>query len=74
MSLVSNSRIIWHVDFNEPYSFSIDLSSFQILADDFARNGFKVYIPDLFEGDPIPANALNPVCHSGVISILLFRS
>ena len=35
----------------------------QLLADDFARNGFKVYFPDLFEGDPVPTEALNSVCH-----------
>ena len=34
----------------------------QLLVDDFARNGFKVYAPDLFEDDPVPADALNPVC------------
>ncbi|KIJ56355.1 hypothetical protein M422DRAFT_23639 [Sphaerobolus stellatus SS14] len=26
----------------------------KLLADDFAKNGFQVYIPDYFEGDPIP--------------------
>jgi len=30
------------------------------LADNFARNGFKVYSPDLFEGDSIPPDAPNP--------------
>ncbi|KAH9958031.1 Alpha/Beta hydrolase protein [Russula dissimulans] len=32
----------------------------QLLASDFARNGFKVYAPDLFEGDPAPASAFGP--------------
>ena len=26
----------------------------QLLADDFARNGYKVVVTDLFEGDPVP--------------------
>lgn len=34
----------------------------QLLVDDFARNGFRVYAPDLFEGDPVPADALSTVC------------
>ncbi|KAH9991596.1 dienelactone hydrolase endo-1,3,1,4-beta-D-glucanase [Russula vinacea] len=29
----------------------------RLLADDFARNGFKVYAPELFEGDPVPPDA-----------------
>jgi hypothetical protein len=33
----------------------------QLLADDFARNGFKVYVPELFEGDSVPEDAFNPV-------------
>ncbi|KAI0252938.1 Alpha/Beta hydrolase protein [Lactifluus subvellereus] len=32
----------------------------QLLADDFARNGFKVYAPDLVKGDPVPQEAFNP--------------
>ncbi|TDL21686.1 alpha/beta-hydrolase [Rickenella mellea] len=31
----------------------------QLLADDFARNGFQVYMPDYFHGDGLPANAMN---------------
>jgi dienelactone hydrolase len=34
----------------------------QLLIDDFARNGFKVYAPDLFEDDPVPPDALTTVC------------
>ena len=30
------------------------------MADDFALNGFKVVIPDLFNGDPCPLNAMEP--------------
>ncbi|KAF8271804.1 dienelactone hydrolase endo-1,3,1,4-beta-D-glucanase [Lactarius quietus] len=33
---------------------------YQLLADDFARNGFKVYVPDLFEGDPVEEDAFKP--------------
>lgn len=32
----------------------------QLLADDYARNGFKVIIPDLFNEEPCPPDALNP--------------
>jgi dienelactone hydrolase len=38
----------------------------QGLADNFARNGFKVYSPDLFEGDSVPPDAPNPVCHQPI--------
>ena len=34
----------------------------QLLVDDFARNGFKVYAPDLYEGEPVPPDALTTVC------------
>ncbi|KAI0263057.1 chlorocatechol-degradation protein [Gloeopeniophorella convolvens] len=40
--------------------FGLELPNNPLLIDDFARNGFKVYAPDLFEGDPVPANALGP--------------
>ena len=29
------------------------------MADNYARNGFKVVLPDLFEGDALPEDALN---------------
>ncbi|TFY70448.1 hypothetical protein EVG20_g2554 [Dentipellis fragilis] len=32
----------------------------QLLADDFAKNGFQVYLADLFDGDPVPAEGLSP--------------
>jgi len=50
-----NKAIIYVTDV-----FGIELPNHLLLADDFARNGFKVYIPDLFKGDPVPADALNP--------------
>ncbi|KAJ7122331.1 alpha beta-hydrolase [Mycena epipterygia] len=31
-----------------------------LLADDFARNGFKTIMPDLFNGDPVPGAVLEP--------------
>ncbi|KAJ7074716.1 chlorocatechol-degradation protein [Mycena amicta] len=34
--------------------FGLALQNNRLLADDFARNGFKTIVPDLFEGDPIP--------------------
>ena len=33
--------------------------SLQVLADDFARNGFKVVMPDLYKGDPVSIDAFN---------------
>ncbi|KAF7333527.1 Dienelactone hydrolase endo-1,3,1,4-beta-D-glucanase [Mycena venus] len=36
--------------------FGLALPNNRLLADDFARNGFKTIIPDLFTGDPIPVN------------------
>ncbi|KAF8183685.1 dienelactone hydrolase endo-1,3,1,4-beta-D-glucanase [Pholiota molesta] len=32
----------------------------QLLADDFAANGFKVYAPDILNGDPVPTSAFDP--------------
>jgi len=40
--------------------FGPQLINNQLLADDFAANGFKTIIPDYLNGDPIPADALNP--------------
>ncbi|KAI0351385.1 alpha/beta-hydrolase [Trametes cingulata] len=39
--------------------FGIPLVNNKLLADDFARNGFRTIMPDLFQGDPLPENALN---------------
>ncbi|KAJ7133258.1 alpha/beta-hydrolase [Mycena epipterygia] len=36
------------------------LQNNHLLADDFARNGFKTIMPDLFNGDPVPKAALEP--------------
>jgi len=38
--------------------FGPQLVNSQLLADDFARNGFKTIAPDYLNGDPIPADAL----------------
>ncbi|KAJ7680592.1 dienelactone hydrolase [Mycena polygramma] len=40
--------------------FGLELNNNLLLADDFARNGFKTIVPDMFNGDPYPANALEP--------------
>ncbi|KAJ7665978.1 Alpha/Beta hydrolase protein, partial [Mycena polygramma] len=40
--------------------FGIHLPNHQLMADDFARNGFKVIVPDIVNGDPVPADALAP--------------
>ncbi|KAF7319144.1 DLH domain-containing protein [Mycena chlorophos] len=39
------------------------LTLLELLVDDFARNGFYTVLPDMFEGDPIPADAMDPVTH-----------
>ncbi|KAF5345037.1 hypothetical protein D9758_010407 [Tetrapyrgos nigripes] len=38
--------------------FGPQLVNNRLLADDFAKNGFKTVIPDYLHGDPIPADAL----------------
>ncbi|KAJ6614548.1 chlorocatechol-degradation protein [Mycena sp. CBHHK59/15] len=38
--------------------FGLGLVNNLLLADDFARNGFKTIVPDLFKGDPVPEGAL----------------
>jgi len=40
--------------------FGPQLVNSRLLADDFAKNGFKTVVPDILHGDPIPADALNP--------------
>ncbi|KAH9479730.1 Protein AIM2 [Psilocybe cubensis] len=40
--------------------FGPQLINAQLLADDFAANGFKVFAPDYLHGDPVPPDALNP--------------
>ncbi|TFY76690.1 hypothetical protein EWM64_g7325 [Hericium alpestre] len=40
--------------------FGPELNNNLLLADDYARNGFQVYLPDLFGGDPVPADGLSP--------------
>jgi len=38
----------------------LELVNNKLLADDYARNGCKTIVPDLFNGDPVPVEALNP--------------
>ncbi|KAK7438625.1 hypothetical protein VKT23_017958 [Stygiomarasmius scandens] len=38
--------------------FGPQLVNNRLLADDFAKNGFKTIIPDYFNGDPLPINVL----------------
>ncbi|KZT09837.1 alpha/beta-hydrolase [Laetiporus sulphureus 93-53] len=40
--------------------FGVELPNHQFLADDYARNGLKVVIPDILNKDPAPADALDP--------------
>jgi len=42
-----------------PDVFGIELINAQLLADDFARNGFQVYAIDYFNNDALPADAFN---------------
>jgi len=44
---------------NRPDIFGITLINAQLLADDFARNGYKTYIIDYFHGDVWPEDAMN---------------
>ncbi|KAI0357999.1 alpha/beta-hydrolase [Trametes cingulata] len=39
--------------------FGLKLQNNLLLADDYARNGFKVVVPDLFDGDALPEDALS---------------
>ncbi|KAI0263058.1 alpha/beta-hydrolase [Gloeopeniophorella convolvens] len=39
-------------------AFGLDLINNPLQIDSFALNGFKVYAPDIFEGDPAPADML----------------
>lgn len=41
-----------------PDIFGVELSNAKLLADDFAKNGFQVYIPDYLNSDPVPADFL----------------
>ncbi|CAK5268067.1 unnamed protein product, partial [Mycena citricolor] len=38
--------------------FGLPLVNNKLLADDFARNGFKTYVPDLFAGDSVNPDAM----------------
>ncbi|KAJ7734586.1 dienelactone hydrolase endo-1,3,1,4-beta-D-glucanase [Mycena maculata] len=40
--------------------FGLGLKNSLLLADDFSRNGFRTIVPDMFNGDPYPVNALEP--------------
>lgn len=41
-----------------PDAFGLELSNNQLLADDLARAGYLVVIPDIFRGNPIPESVL----------------
>lgn len=45
--------------------FGIDLVNSKLIADEWAGQGYKVLLPDFFEGDPIPESLLQ-------VNILLF--
>lgn len=60
-----------------PNLFILTISHTRLLADGFARNGFKVYVPEFFEGDPVPPTAFGPVHHSTQLrrpSLLVIRT
>ncbi|KAJ6483240.1 Alpha/Beta hydrolase protein [Mycena sanguinolenta] len=41
-------------------AFGLSLENNLLLADDFARNGFKTIVPDMFNDDPVPVEAFKP--------------
>ncbi|KAF7365719.1 Dienelactone hydrolase endo--beta-D-glucanase [Mycena venus] len=41
-------------------AFGMGLVNNLLLADDFARNGFKTIVPDMFNDDPVPLNVYQP--------------
>ncbi|KAF8548854.1 alpha/beta-hydrolase [Imleria badia] len=43
-----------------PDVFGIELVNSKLLCDDFARNGFQIVAIDLFDGDSVPANTMQP--------------
>ncbi|KAJ7572089.1 dienelactone hydrolase endo-1,3,1,4-beta-D-glucanase [Mycena floridula] len=43
-----------------PDVFGISLINAKLLADDFARNGFKTVLPDYLNGDDLPPDAMSP--------------
>jgi len=40
-------------------AFGLELENNPLLCDDYARNGYKVYAPDLFEGEPVSPDILD---------------
>ncbi|KAF8262489.1 dienelactone hydrolase endo-1,3,1,4-beta-D-glucanase [Lactarius quietus] len=40
--------------------FGLELNNNRLIIDDFARNGFKVYAPDLFDGDSVNETVFDP--------------
>ena len=58
-----NNRVSWCIAFSQASQLGLLTNPIQLLADDFARNGFKIYAPELFEGDPVAPNAFSTVCH-----------
>ncbi|KAJ6483223.1 Alpha/Beta hydrolase protein [Mycena sanguinolenta] len=41
-------------------AYGLGLENNLLLADDFAKNGFKTIAPDMFNDDPVPAEAFQP--------------
>ena len=63
-SLVSSSIITSYASPVPAYSSRSLILVFdfcQLVIDDFARNGFKVYAPDLFDGSAVDQDAFEPV-------------
>ena len=42
---------------------------YQLLVDDFARNGLQTYLPDIFNGDALPADIMSNPPPGGVSNI-----
>jgi len=46
--------------------FGMQFPNSQLLADDFARNGFATYIPDYLNGDPVTQAMLDSAKGAGI--------
>jgi hypothetical protein len=51
-------------------AFLTRLYPYQLLVDDFAANGFKTVMLDMFDGDPVPSNVFEqPVRPSSLLLV-----
>lgn len=50
----------------------VALGTRQLIADAYAKNGFKTYMPDLFKGDPVPSDIGEPGVSTNCHTIYYF--